>query len=138
MTRSLLVGIGQSTHSITTRMTIWSAGYKVRKIQPLEKEAALSQGADFIGESFIFGVGSGLVVWEYNRSKLKDAKKEAKLKDEGRARDEKLDFLNQRLEALQDVVRSQGGQIELLSLKDKVDNEETRSMTNGAKKRKGW
>ncbi len=31
-------------------MTIWSAGYKVRSIQPLDKDAALSQGAEFVGE----------------------------------------------------------------------------------------
>jgi len=48
--RNILVGVGQLTHIVTTRMTIWSAGYKVRSIQALEKEAALSQGADFVGE----------------------------------------------------------------------------------------
>jgi hypothetical protein len=48
--RNILIGVGQLTHSVTTRMTIWSAGYKVRSVQALEKEAALSQGADFIGE----------------------------------------------------------------------------------------
>ena len=50
MTKNILIGIGQITHRATTRMTIWSAGYKVRNIQPLEMEKALSQGADFVGE----------------------------------------------------------------------------------------
>lgn len=49
-TKNILIGVGQMTHVANSRMTIWSAGYKVRNIQALEKEAALSQGADFIGE----------------------------------------------------------------------------------------
>ena len=48
--KKLLIGVGQTAHVVNSRMTIWSAGYKVRNIQALEKEAALSQGADFIGE----------------------------------------------------------------------------------------
>ena len=76
--QKLLIGIGQSTHSATSRMTIWSEGWKVRSIEPLKEEAALSAGADFIGESFIFLVAGGLVVWEYGRSYEKERLKEEK------------------------------------------------------------
>ena len=49
-TQNILIGVGQTFHIVSTRMTIWSAGYKVRSIQALETEAAISQGADLIGE----------------------------------------------------------------------------------------
>lgn len=48
-TQQLLISIGQVTHNMTTRMQIWSAGYKVKSIQSLETENAIKQGADFIG-----------------------------------------------------------------------------------------
>mmetsp|Transcript_6577 Transcript_6577/g.9612 ORF Transcript_6577/g.9612 Transcript_6577/m.9612 type:complete len:165 (+) Transcript_6577:84-578(+) len=82
LTQNILISVGQTSHVITTRMTIWSAGYKVRSIQALDNEKALSQGADFIGEAFIFGVGGGIVIWEYNKSKEKENKKEALAKQE--------------------------------------------------------
>jgi len=71
-TQNLLVGIGQGTHAITSRMTIWSAGYKVRSIHPLEREDALSRGAEFVGESFIFLVAGTVLVLEYNRNREKE------------------------------------------------------------------
>jgi hypothetical protein len=37
VTRDGLIWVGQSTHVLTTRMTIWSSGYKVRSINPLEE-----------------------------------------------------------------------------------------------------
>jgi hypothetical protein len=65
--KNILISVGQTTHALTTRMTILSAGYKVRSIQALEKEAALKQGAELIGEGFIFSVAGALVVWEYDK-----------------------------------------------------------------------
>ena len=67
-TKAILVGIGQTSHSVTSRMQIWSAGYRVKKISPLEPDKALKDGAEFVGESFIFFVSGYLVVWEYRRS----------------------------------------------------------------------
>ena len=71
-------------------MTIRSEEYKVRSIKPLEKEAALSAGADFIGEAFIFGVGGAIVVWEYNRSKEKDRCKEEQNVERERMQEKRL------------------------------------------------
>lgn len=90
LSKAMLVSIGQFTHITTTRMTIWSEGYKVRSIKPLEKEAALSAGADFIGEAFIFGVGGAIVVWEYNRSKEKDRCKEEQNVERERMQEKRL------------------------------------------------
>jgi hypothetical protein len=49
--QSILIGIGQFSHQVTSRMTIWSSGYRVRSINPLEEKEAMKAGADFIGET---------------------------------------------------------------------------------------
>ena len=104
-----MIGIGQTTHSITSRMTIWSAGYKVRSITPLEEEAALSRGADIVGESFVLVVTAGTMVWEYNRSKEKEKQKEEKQRAEAKAERQALQdnfkALDARLQAVEEVVK---------------------------------
>jgi hypothetical protein len=106
----MLIGIGQTSHSITSRLTIWSAGYKVRSITPLEKDKAISTGAEFIGESFILMVSGGWLVWEYNRGKDKElAKEEAVQANAKKDRDNlqaKLNTLDVRLQALEVVVKT--------------------------------
>lgn len=107
-TRQMLVSIGQTSHAVTSRMTIWSEGYKVRRITPLEEDKALGRGADFMGEGFILMVSSGTMIWEYNRSNEKSKKKEAKQRADAKAeRDalqENFQALDARLRALEDVV----------------------------------
>jgi hypothetical protein len=109
-TQGMLIGIGQMTHSITTRLTVWSAGYKVTSIKPLESEEALKRGAEFLGESIVFLTAGGVIIWEYSSSKAKE-----KLKEENRhealqkERDElqqKLHALDVRLHALEKVVKA--------------------------------
>jgi hypothetical protein len=108
-TKQMLVGIGQTSHTITSRMQIWSAGYKVRSIKPLEEEQALKNGAEFVGEGFIFMVSGGLLVLEYNRtqesarSKLETQKE--KIKAENASLNAKLHALDLRLKAVEDVVK---------------------------------
>jgi ribosomal protein S2 len=102
--KAVLVSTGQFTNRVTTRMTIWSEGYKVRSIQPLEKEAALSAGADFIGEAFIFSVGGSLVVWEYNKSKEKDRVKDENNVERERMQEQRLVDLQSRMESLEQSV----------------------------------
>eukprot|EP00566_Odontella_aurita_P017452 CAMPEP_0113588578 /NCGR_PEP_ID=MMETSP0015_2-20120614/35595_1 /TAXON_ID=2838 /ORGANISM="Odontella" /LENGTH=273 /DNA_ID=CAMNT_0000494471 /DNA_START=66 /DNA_END=888 /DNA_ORIENTATION=- /assembly_acc=CAM_ASM_000160 len=142
VTQTLLIRVGQTTHALTSRLTIWSAGYKVRSITPLEQEKAcgsddscphvkiddldagykvrsitpleqekaMSKGADFLGESIVFLVGGGVVVWEYNLSKEKEKKKEEKRlrqMDEDRDRlQAKLNALDKRLAALERVMKA--------------------------------
>jgi optic atrophy 3 protein len=110
-TKRLLISVGQTNHRITSRMTIWSSGYKVRNISPLEEDKALKDGADFIGESFVFLVSGGLVIWEYNRSseanKERQEKKRLAIKAEQAVLKAKLKALDVRLRALEDAVRAQ-------------------------------
>mmetsp|Transcript_19178 Transcript_19178/g.26587 ORF Transcript_19178/g.26587 Transcript_19178/m.26587 type:complete len:200 (-) Transcript_19178:1071-1670(-) len=102
----LLVGIGQASHQLSSRMTIIASGYKVRSIKPLEHEKALSSGADLVGESFVLMVSAGIVVYEYDRSSKKEEKKRQNLLEEQAALDAKLLSLDARLKALEKVVKS--------------------------------
>lgn len=90
-------------------MTIWSAGYKVRKISKLDEEAAIKTGAEFVGESFILGVSMGTVLYEYNRNRKKSvADTERKRAVAARERQElaaQLHALDVRLQALEQVVQ---------------------------------
>lgn len=109
-TQRILIGIGQTNHAVTSRMTIWSAGYRVRSITPLEPEQAMKEGAELLGESIVFLVSGGAVVWEYNRSNEKARQKELKVREEARQQREalraKMIALDKRLHALEEVVKS--------------------------------
>merc|ERR1711862_48845 len=88
-----------------TRMTIWSSGYKVRSFAKIEEEAALSRGAEFASETFIFAVSGGLIVYEYNQRSEKEKKIEAakhkQTTDATTRLEEKLASLDKRLLALE-------------------------------------
>lgn len=119
--QNILVGVGQTTHYLTSRMTIWSAGYKVLSITPLERDVALSNGAEFIAESFVFLVAGGVLVYEYNKSKEKEKKLEQarhqQIVDESEKIQVKLNALNDRLVALEEVVKFNSDRILYLGKK---------------------
>jgi len=104
-TKKSLVWVGQTSHALTTRMTIWSSGYKVRSIAKIEEEAALTRGADIMSEAFIFSVSGALLVYEYHRSSEKDRKKEEakhkQITDDAKRLQANLDSLDKRLVALE-------------------------------------
>ncbi|CAB9500738.1 atrophy 3 protein homolog [Seminavis robusta] len=108
-TRRMLVGIGQLSNQVTSRMAIWSEGYTVRKINPLSDDKALTTGADLVGETFVLSVSVGTVIWEYNRSAEKARLKEEKLRATAKAERDALQAnflaLDERLKALEEVVQ---------------------------------
>lgn len=95
-TQNILVAIGQSTHSLTSRMKIWSEGYVVRSIKPLDRETAMTGGSEFVGEAFLFSVAGGLVVWEYNKKAEEDMVKKAKAAAVTRRVEERIRALEER------------------------------------------
>jgi optic atrophy 3 protein len=113
--KRVLIGIGQSSHSITSRMTIWSAGYKVKHITPLEEEKALSTGAEFVSEAFVLFVSAGAVIFEYNRTNEKTRQKEEGLRrkadQERSSLQAKLRALDVRVKALEEVVEKNNNTI---------------------------
>ena len=124
-TQNLLVGIGRGTHAITSRMTIWSAGYKVRSINPLEREEALNRGAEFLSESFVFLVGGTVIVLEYNRNREKERVLEAarhnELVQETEKLQIKLNAVDERLAMLESMMKLERDS--LGSLKEQQDEE---------------
>lgn len=89
---------------------MWSSGYKVRSIHPLEEKDAMKNGAEFVGETFVLSVATGIAIWEYNRSSESNRRKEeqklAKAKSEHDALNAQLVKLTKRMEALEEVVKS--------------------------------
>lgn len=108
--RKFLIWVGQTQHAIGTRLTMWSSGYTVRHISPIEEQAALSQGADLFSESFIFFVSGGVLVFEYFRSSEKEKVKEEanlqKIRDEAALLQAKLDSLDKRLVSLEEYAKA--------------------------------
>ena len=102
---SLLEGMGQASHNITSRMTIWSAGYKVRNIQPLPSDKAIQMGSELVGESFVLFVSAGVIICEYQRSKFKEMEKaeqaSAKAAQERYELQQQLHAIHTRMEAME-------------------------------------
>ena len=116
--RSALIAVGQASHKITTRMTIWSSGYKVRSISKLEDEAALSRGADLLSEAIVFGVAATVTTYEYLRSSASNKKKEdarlQQIRDDATKLQAKLNSLDKRLVALEEYAKANRSSISLL------------------------
>ena len=100
--------MGQASHNITSRMTIWSAGYKVRNIQPLPSDKAILMGSELVGESFVLFVSAGVIIYEYQRSKLKEMEKaeqaSAKAAQERYELQQQLHAIHTRMEAMEQTI----------------------------------
>ena len=124
-----LITLGQAAHSVTSRMTIWSEGYTVRKIAPLEPDKALQQGSELVGEFFVFFVAGSIVVWEYKRSKAKEETKEQQKLEKEKAESERLETklhsYNDRILALEEAIHEQKNTITRLNdlLQPKIEIE---------------
>mmetsp|Transcript_11171 Transcript_11171/g.12629 ORF Transcript_11171/g.12629 Transcript_11171/m.12629 type:complete len:211 (-) Transcript_11171:1645-2277(-) len=110
-TKRILMSIGQTNHTVTSYMTIWSSGYKVKSIKPIDTEKALKDGAEFVGEGFVLTVSASIVIWEYNRSaqKLieKNEQKRERIKADQIILQAKLRTLDIRIKAVEDLIKKQ-------------------------------
>jgi len=109
--KSILCAIGQVNHKVTSYMTIWASGYRVRSIKPLEREKAMKLGAEFVGEGFVLGVSAGVVIFEYNRSSKNAVKKSDMKRERFKATQDKLqaklNTLDIRIKAVEDLLKKQ-------------------------------
>eukprot|EP00536_Pseudo-nitzschia_multiseries_P008407 jgi/Psemu1/287777/fgenesh1_pg.213_\ len=107
----MLISIGQANHTVTSYMTIWASGYRVKSIKPIEAEKALKDGAEFVGEGFVLAVTAATVIFEYNRSSNSAARKAEEKRERIRADQKKLNAklnaLDIRLKAIEDLIRQQ-------------------------------
>jgi len=109
--KKILVSIGQTSHKVTQYMTILASGYRVKSIAPLESEKALKVGAEFVGEGFVLAVSMGVVIYEYNRSAAsaarKSEEKRERIRETQRILQAKLNALDIRIKAVEDLVKQQ-------------------------------
>jgi len=110
-TKRILVSIGQTNHIVTSYMTIWSSGYKVKSIKPIDTEKAMKDGAEFVGEGFVLTISASIVIWEYNRSaqKLieKNEQKRERIKADQIILQAKLRTLDIRIKAVEVLIKEQ-------------------------------
>ncbi|XP_067939254.1 optic atrophy 3 protein homolog [Watersipora subatra] len=67
----------QLYHRYDVRLRLWISGStKGKKIQPLEEQQAINEGADLLGEMFVLSVACGLIGMEYYRQAWNAAIKE--------------------------------------------------------------
>lgn len=110
-TKQVLINIGQTNHTVTSYMTIWASGYRVKSIKPLENEKALKTGAEFVGEGFVLAVSAAVVVYEYKRSAksaaLKNEQKRERIRETQQKLQAKLNTLDIRIKAVEDLLKQQ-------------------------------
>ncbi len=71
-----------------------------KDVRPLTEAAAIDLGSEIVGEMFIFGVASGIVLREYAISSAKSAAKEEKLQALLKRMQGQLRLLEGRVEAV--------------------------------------
>lgn len=83
----------------------------MKKIKTIEAERALKDGAEIIGEGFVLAVTATTVIFEYNRSAKNTARKAEEKRERIRVNQRKLNAklnaLDIRLNAIEDLVRQQ-------------------------------
>ena len=88
----------------TTKINMRLLGHKVKDVKPLNESAAVSAGADVIGETLIYSVSASVILAEYWRREKQDQAKSAQKKERQRVKQEKLDnnlrSLNERITEL--------------------------------------
>eukprot|EP00049_Salpingoeca_infusionum_P002218 m.54865 g.54865 ORF g.54865 m.54865 type:complete len:165 (-) comp11455_c0_seq1:425-919(-) len=77
----IVMPIGQVSHWASTRLQRITLNSSRRDVKPLDMEAAIESGSEFMGELFIWSVAMGLLISEYMYSAKKSAAKEQKLQD---------------------------------------------------------
>ena len=71
---------------------------KVTKVPKLSEDQAVKQGAELLSEIIILSIASGILIYEYNRSKEKEDAKEAKVKADREAIKDKIYNLELKVE----------------------------------------
>eukprot|EP00475_Leptophrys_vorax_P011665 TRINITY_DN18209_c0_g1_i1.p1 TRINITY_DN18209_c0_g1~~TRINITY_DN18209_c0_g1_i1.p1 ORF type:complete len:204 (+),score=40.73 TRINITY_DN18209_c0_g1_i1:326-937(+) len=101
--RETIINFAQSYHKLNVGLQRRLYGYSTNvDIKPLIEERAVETAADLVGEVFVFSVAGGIVVAEYTRSTMSEARKEEKRKQEKEALRQKDLELEQELETLKE------------------------------------
>eukprot|EP00038_Savillea_parva_P018625 m.24583 g.24583 ORF g.24583 m.24583 type:complete len:195 (-) comp4172_c0_seq1:1484-2068(-) len=93
--------LGQLAHWISVRSDRIIAGNWRTAVRPIPPEEALEWGSAVLSESFIFGVASGFVIYEYSAKEISDNEKKQQLEAWRAQVDTKTATLETQLTALQ-------------------------------------
>ncbi|CAH1767167.1 21176_t:CDS:2 [Entrophospora sp. SA101] len=66
--KQICINIAQATHRLEIKLKMNLLGQKSEKFRPLNDKKAVEIGANFLGESIVFGVAGSLIIWEQRRS----------------------------------------------------------------------
>ncbi|GAA94467.1 uncharacterized protein L969DRAFT_55174 [Mixia osmundae IAM 14324] len=117
--RAVCIDIAQFMHRTEFKMRTNLLGEPVTKIRPLNDAKAISQGANFLSESFLFSVALALIVGENVRGRVKTARR----KDEV---DDKLDAIHEEMRTLKEAIEKQQAR-----LAEALDEEKARVLDFG-------
>ncbi|KAL2632105.1 hypothetical protein R1flu_016791 [Riccia fluitans] len=79
------------------------------EIRPLDEEKAVQAASDFLGEFFVFSIGGGLLVFEFQRSPRSEARKEEARKQEIEGWRAEVVDLTKRLEEFEKAMKGGRG-----------------------------
>ena len=77
--------VGQRMHYVQSRINVIASGYKFVGVKPLPNDQALNDGAGTISELLVLSLSATIVIYEYQKSAIKDRDKANALNAEKQA-----------------------------------------------------
>mmetsp|Transcript_1284 Transcript_1284/g.1961 ORF Transcript_1284/g.1961 Transcript_1284/m.1961 type:complete len:177 (-) Transcript_1284:699-1229(-) len=111
--RRICVNIGQFVNEKSVKVNMRFLGHKITEVKPLNESAAVSKGADILGEGFIYSVSVATVLVEVYRREKENQVKSARTKAEERVKDERLAQSLQKLNERIDELHRQSQKLDL-------------------------
>lgn len=96
--RKVCISFAQGVHRADVNVRRRLLGEKDIKVRPLNDAKAINSGANFLADSFVFGVGGAIIFFEYYRQRRKEAARRAGLEDDIRVLQDEVDWLVAKLQ----------------------------------------
>jgi hypothetical protein len=71
----LFMDVGQRMHYVQSRINVVASGYKFVGVKPLPNDQALNDGAGTMSELLVLSLSATIVIYEYQKSAIKDRDK---------------------------------------------------------------
>ena len=81
----LFMDVGQRMHYVQSRINVIASGYKFVGVKPLPNDQALNDGAGTMSELLVLSLSATIVIYEYQKSAIKDRDKANALNAEKQA-----------------------------------------------------
>ena len=79
---AVFMSVGQRMHYVQSRINVFASGYKFVGVKPLPNEQALNDGVGTMSELLVLSLSATIVIYEYQKSAIKDRDKAAALNAE--------------------------------------------------------